>query len=242
MTLFKTLERLVGKERMADLRDFDLADLAQAVVGENDFSSLENRTVQVFTEYGLSEEQAKRGVEGVSNIVKKLGKVSVYKFLVDGVANNLFSLVYSLNEYFIVGMTVPQVAKTRAAAAVGNTLTGRPYGVYMDWAREKLGVTKKSHWLKKYFADVLIFATGQTPLYFLYMLPARKSWEDMVTGAVSLTLIAPLTGRPQNATYDLVRTQLGVNGKAEESKTEETLAQPKRTERKYAVAGVVDQI
>ena len=134
----------------------------------------------------------------------------LYRWTVDAMAMNLFSLSYALNEKYIAGMSWADTIQARLAAAVGNTLTGRPYGVYRDYMMKVLKVRQQSHWLKKYCADVLIFATGQTPLYWLYLTAAGATTQQKITGATFLTFVAPLTGRPQGITYDYLRNQFGM--------------------------------
>lgn len=201
MTVVQALESVFGKERISYVANFTLADLISRPATDPS-TSIDS----------LAEEDKKPGITGkLLSAAKSVGNISPYRFFVDALANNLFSLSYSLNEYFITGMNVSEVITTRIAAAVGNTLTGRPYGVYRDFIFKKIGVKKETHWFKKYLADVFVFATGQTPLYFLYMLPAGKDFDEMLRGAISLTLIAPAAGRPQGATYDFVRRQFGVD-------------------------------
>jgi len=141
---------------------------------------------------------------------EKLKSNLAYKFCADAIAMNVFSLTYAINEKLIMGMSWENTGKARLAAAIGNTITATPYRIYRDWMMKNLKVKETSHWFKKYLADVLIFVTGQTPLYFLYLLPTGANFEDMLKGATTLTLIAPLAGRPQGATYDYVRTQFGL--------------------------------
>lgn len=141
---------------------------------------------------------------------EKLKNNWAYKFCADAIAMNVFSLAYAINEKLIMGMSWEDTGKTRLAAAVGNTITATPYRLYRDWVMKKLKIKEKSHWFKKYLADVLIFTTGQTPLYFLYLLPTGANFDEMLRGATTLTLIAPIAGRPQGATYDYVRSQFGL--------------------------------
>jgi len=63
------------------------------------------------------------GEEKTSSLVNN----RAYKFCVDAIAMNVFSLSYAINEKFIAGMSWEETGKARIAAAVGNTLTGRPY-------------------------------------------------------------------------------------------------------------------
>ena len=153
---------------------------------------------------------------------RKLANNSVYKFSADAVAMNVFSLVYALNEKFVAGMDWSETHQARLAAAVGNTITGRPYGLYRDFVMKKFGVNEESHWLKKYAIDVFVFATGQTPLYVAYLAAAGADLEQIARGATFLTFVAPLTGRPQGATYDYVRYQFGLQS-AYESTVQNTI-------------------
>ena len=172
-----------------------------------------------------------------------LVKNRVYDFTVDALAMNLFSLSYAINERFIAGMSWNSTLKTRLSAAVGNTLTGTPYRIWREVVMDKVGITKDSHWLKKYGADVLTFATGQTPLYVLYCLFGGADYGEIKDGITSLdpelikqgilagwdpikikkaatflTLVAPALGRPQGLTYDFLRNQFGLEKKQENQK------------------------
>lgn len=154
-------------------------------------------------------------IDKLEEIVGKEGRTKLvnnraYKFCVDAIAMNVFSLSYALNEKFIAGMDWEEVGKTRIAAAVGNTITGRPYGIFRDWMMKKFNVREDSNWVKKYSVDVLTFATGQTPLYMLYMAFSGADLNEIGTAATFLTFVAPLAGRPQGATYDLTRKQFGL--------------------------------
>jgi len=146
------------------------------------------------------------GEERIAKVVNN----KVYKFCVDAIAMNIFSLSYALNERFYAEMSWEKVDKARLAATIGNTITARLYGMYRDFMMEKFHVTEKSNWLKKYLADVFIFATGQTPLYILYVTAAGSNQEGIIRAATFLTLVAPLAGRPQGFTYDYCRKQFGI--------------------------------
>lgn len=157
----------------------------------------------------------------------------VYKWFVDGIANNLFSLVYGLPEYFIGGNTLRQVAGIRATAAIGNMATGRPYSWWQETLNRWLGITESSHGAKKYGADVLAFATGQSPLYVGYLLGPtvgleavkaiynidteglKEAWNNVDWGKIGagtafLTMIAPAAATPQRWVYDRVRKAFGL--------------------------------
>ena len=146
------------------------------------------------------------GKEGRGKLVNN----RVYTWAADIVAINLFSLTFALNEAFIAGMDLVEVGKTRLTAVVGNSIIGRPYGVYRDYVMKKLHVKEDSHWLKKYLVDVGTFATGQTPFYLGFLTVAGADATEMAKAASFLTLAAPLVGRPQGWVYDQVREQCGL--------------------------------
>ena len=64
---------------------------------------------------------------------EKLKETSIYRFLVEAFTMNLFSLAITApNELLIAGMDIDEFIRTRLAAMVINTITGRPYGVWRD--------------------------------------------------------------------------------------------------------------
>jgi len=120
------------------------------------------------------------------------------------------------------GMDWTEVGKTRLAALVGNTIVGRPYGIYRDWVMKKLHVKEDSHWLKKYVVDVGTFATGATPFYLCFLAVAGADASEMTKAASFLTLAAPLVGRPQGWVYDKMREQFGLETAYEKNSKEES--------------------
>ncbi len=149
---------------------------------------------------------------------EKLVNSRAYRWTSDIAAINLFSLSFALNEAYVAGMDWTEVGKTRLAAVVGNTIVGRPYGIYRDWMMKKFKVKEESHWLKKYVVDVATFATGQTPLYLGFLAVAGAEAPEMIKAASFLTLAAPLVGRPQGYVYDKMRDQFGLKDAYEENK------------------------
>ncbi|MCH7568858.1 MAG: L-alanine exporter AlaE [Nanoarchaeota archaeon] len=155
---------------------------------------------------------------------EKLVKNRAYTWVSDIAAINLFSLSFALNEAFIAGMDLEEVVKTRLAAVVGNTIVGRPYGIYRDWVMKKLDVTENSSRLKKYITDIGTFATGATPFYLVFLAVAGAEPDEMVKAATFLTLAAPLVGRPQGWVYDKMRGQFGLETAYEKSERMASLA------------------
>ena len=88
-------------------------------------------------------------INGLERIIGRKGRENLvnnrfYNWAADIAAINLFSLSFALNEAFIAGMNWTEVGKTRLAAVVGNTIVGRPYGIYRDWIMKKLNVNDDS--------------------------------------------------------------------------------------------------
>ena len=161
---------------------------------------------------------------------EKIVNSRLYRFGVDAVAMNLFSLIYVLNDKFAGDKDWSEAWSTRLGAAIGNTLTGRPYGIFRDWMLKKFNVREDSMWIKKYSVETLTFAIGQSPLYALY-LAAGDMIPEIAQGVVnldsqqvlnsyqsidpepikkavtSLTFLAPVLGRPQGWTCEKVREQ-----------------------------------
>ncbi|MFQ5531277.1 MAG: L-alanine exporter AlaE [Candidatus Nanoarchaeia archaeon] len=171
--------------------------------------------------------------------MEKLVNSKVYRFGVDAVAMNLFSLVYVLNDKFMGDKDWSEAWATRLTAVVGNTLTGRPYGIFRDWMLKKFNVEEDSSFFKKYAVETLTFAIGQSPLYAMYLAGGdiapeiiqgsinldpqqiMDSYQNVDPEAIgsavtSLTFLAPLLGRPQGWTYDRVREQGGLESAYEQ--------------------------
>ncbi len=180
-------------------------------------------------------------INGIEKIIgtentNKLTQNPAYRFIADGIANNVFSLVYIFNERYGADLSWEDAGKARVAAAVGNMITGRPYGIYKDWVNKKLGVDENTHWFKRYLVDTASFATGQSWIYAMYLaaptmgpeivegamqtdldtiIDSYKAvdWGMVARGASFLTVLAPALGTPQNATYNFIRSQLGAKKK-----------------------------
>src|SRR3972149_10640894 len=172
------------------------------------------------------------GIEGA----KKIRDSKAYMFWVDALAMNLFSLIYIFNDKFMGEKEWDEAGATRLTAAIGNTITGRPYGIFRDWTLSKFKVNEDSHWFKKYLVETATFAVGQSPLYAMYLaggdmapeifkgvinLDTQKiinSYQNINPSAIKdavifLTLLAPALGSPQGWTYEKVREKCGLEPK-----------------------------
>ena len=135
-----------------------------------------------------------------------------YNAVIEAFALNSFSYAFAVpNELLIAGMDFSEHIKTRALAAITNTIFGRPYGVYRDWLLKKCKVHEKSHWSKKYLADTAAFVSFQVPLYWFNMaVGGGAEVNEMIAASATISLVAGATGRPYGAYLDFVRDQSGI--------------------------------
>ncbi len=148
---------------------------------------------------------------------EKLKKSQIYKFIVEAFTMNVFSIVITTpNEILIAGMDFGEYIRTRMAALLLNTLTGRPYGVWRDWLIKKLQISKESSIGMRYIGDTLSFIGFQLPLYWLSMMFGRAELTEMVRASVTLTIIAGITGRPYGVWLEKFRNECGLSS-AEDS-------------------------
>jgi len=143
---------------------------------------------------------------------EKLKESRAYKFIVEAFTMNVFSIVITTpNEMLIAGMDFEEYIRTRIAALLLNTLTGRPYGVWRDWLIRKLRISKESSIGMRYFGDTFSFIGFQLPLYWLSMMFGGAELNEMISASVSLTIIAGLTGRPYGVWLDKFRNECGLS-------------------------------
>lgn len=155
----------------------------------------------------------KRGLETMVGEEKaeKIRDSSAYKYAVDTAAMVTFSTPIAMaNEIFVAGMDITDSLKARGIATVVNAFTARPYGKYRDFIFKKLKTTKKSGFWKKYFTDVLSFATFQAPLYAGILAASGADFDGVVAGSATITALSGFIGRPYGAYLDGVRKVCGL--------------------------------
>lgn len=137
---------------------------------------------------------------------EKLKKTKAYTVGVEAFTMNSFSyLVAAPLELGFAGMDFSEHIKTRLAAAVTNTITGRPYGIWRDWVLKKMNVNEDSSKTRKYIADTLAFGGFQLPLYLINMTIGGAELDEMAKSAVPVTLLSGALGRPYGIYLDGVR-------------------------------------
>ncbi len=137
-------------------------------------------------------------------------KRKAYGFVVEAWAMNSFS--YALcapMELGIAGMDFMEHIKTRGVGVITNTIIARPYGIARDWFLKKIGITKKSHWLKKYAADTLA-CTVLFPVYEINTYLSGADSTEVITAFIPIALAGGATGGLYGMYLDWTRRKCGV--------------------------------
>ena len=152
---------------------------------------------------------------------EKLKNTKTYKAGVEAFTMNSFSYIIAAPlELGIAGMDLSEHIQTRLAAAVTNTLTGRPYGIWRDWVLKKIGVNENSHWIKKYIGDTAAFAGFQLPLYWINMTIGGAEFDEIMKASTPITFMAGAMGGPYGIYLDRVRKSADLASEYLEEKPE----------------------
>jgi hypothetical protein len=108
-----------------------------------------------------------------------------------------------------IGLSVPQALASRGLGILANTVIGRPYGIFRDWAWRKTGTTAKSHWTKKAALDVTTAAAMHGPAYAIMLAIVGASIPQILAGIPFVILVSATTGRPYGAYLDWARRVFG---------------------------------
>ena len=142
---------------------------------------------------------------------ERLRDSSAYKYAVDTVAMISFSTpIAMINEITVAGMGVIDSLKARGIATCVNLATARPYGKYRDWIFKKTKTDEKSGFFRKFFTDILAFATFQAPLYAGIISVSGADAEGVAKGTATITALSGIIGRPYGAYMDWLREQCGI--------------------------------
>jgi len=187
-------------------------------------------------------------IDKLETIVGKEGREKLvnnraYKWVVDAVAINLFSLTFMANELTLGGMNFMESLATRGTALFGNTIVGHPYGIYREWVMKSLKIKEDTTRWIRWPLEMLTFATGQTPFYVGFLVAGNMipeifqgiangdldtitnsyqeiDWNGVKNAATTLTVASPLIGPGQGWTYDRVREQGGLETAYEKADAE----------------------
>lgn len=137
------------------------------------------------------------------------------RFLVDtATAVTVFTMLATLSELLVAGMTPREVAITRTLMLPVMVATGRPYGLWRDAVLARIGGRGP---VRRGIADTAAFLSFQVPLYLLTLRAAGTSGAEMAWAVSSATLFMLLIGRPYGALLDRVRAWAGVSPGADRS-------------------------
>ena len=219
MTLENTIQRT--ESRFKKIKEYKFSDTLKSAIGEESYSNLKDNLYKKLVEERVNKN---KNPNKLYTILKEAENETYYGFTVDAVAQNLTSLIYVLNDKFMAGQSWEGVIGTRINAAVGNTLTGRPYGAWQDyviaWFDTKFDISNEKNKYKKFFknwvAKTSAFATGQSWLYGLFLMGGNTyageptDYNELLKGVATLTAFAPLLGPYSDKIYQKIRTKFGL--------------------------------
>ncbi len=187
-------------------------------------------------------------IDGLEKVVGEKGREKLvnnkaYKWLADAAAVNLYSLCFMANEMTFGGMNFMESLATRFTALFGNTIVGRPFGIYRDWIMKSLKIKEDTTRWIRWPVEMATFATGQTPFYVGFLMVGNMApeiyqgivngdldtvanayqhikWDGVKNAAGFLTLFSPVVGPTQGWTYDKMRKQFGLETAYEKSSRE----------------------
>jgi hypothetical protein len=134
---------------------------------------------------------------------------SMRAFLVDAIATIVFfSVVVALVELLVVGLEPKQVLIARLFMAPVMAATGRPYGLWRDWAFARL---RPRHRMTKALVDVGAFVSFQLPVYLVSLAIVGATAAEMLAAAGTATVGMMILSRPFGVFLELVRRKAGVS-------------------------------
>ncbi|WP_460125920.1 L-alanine exporter AlaE [Pseudomonas sp. S2_C03] len=135
------------------------------------------------------------------------GNTTWRSFAADTLALILFFTVTGiLNERFVAGMSWEQVLHARLLGAALMVISGRPYGLWRDWIMHYAGTTRFSQiaW------DSLALVSFQVPIYAAILAISGANVDELLRGALGVTVIMLALGRPYGAFLNFVRHRFGL--------------------------------
>ena len=134
---------------------------------------------------------------------------SMRAFLVDTIATiAFFTVVAALAELLVVGLEPKQVLIARLFMVPVMAATGRPYGLWRDWAFARL---RPRHRMTKALADVGVFVSFQLPVYLASLAVVGATVAELFAAAGTAILGMMILSRPFGVFLELVRKRAGVS-------------------------------
>lgn len=137
------------------------------------------------------------------------GRPSQRRWIVDTFAVlSFFTVVGGLNEWLIVGMTVPEVLTTRAAAIPILLISGAVYGLWRDLLHRIAGFEDGGR-IWRGVVDTLSCLSFRVPVYALILVIGGAQGLPLLHGVLSGAVIIALSGRPLGLWMDGLRRMFG---------------------------------
>lgn len=119
-----------------------------------------------------------------------------------------FSLMGTLTEVFVAGMSADQVIVSRLSALPVMIFSGRPYGLWRDAIVRRLAPVDAGA-LRTGVADTVAFCSFQLPIYLAILWFAGASASQAALAAGSALAVLLVTARPYGVLLELVRRAFG---------------------------------
>ncbi len=115
-----------------------------------------------------------------------------------------------VEEVFIAGMSFGQSLKTRAMGMVTNSLFGRPYGKFRDYAFKTTKTTDSSSFLRKAVVDTSALMIFWMPMYVGQMYLAGASRKSILIASAIAVPLSLVEGKPFGMFMDWMRKKAGL--------------------------------
>jgi len=132
----------------------------------------------------------------------------VKAFLVDTIATIcFFTFIVAVVELLVIGLEPKQVLIARLFMAPVMAVTGRPYGLWRDWAFARLRPSRR---VSKAFVDIGAFVSFQLPVYVVSLAVVGATAAEMLIAAGIATLGMSILSRPFGLFLEFFRKKAGI--------------------------------
>ncbi len=130
-------------------------------------------------------------------------------FIVDTTSTVVFfTVVATLTELFIAGMTPAEVLTTRLMMVPMMIVTARPYTSWRDWLLRRIRPRGR---LSAAISDIAAFVSFQVPVYGTTLLIAGASGQEALLAIVSAIIFMILLARPFGLFVDRVKRLFSIS-------------------------------
>ena len=108
------------------------------------------------------------------------------------------------------GMDFSEIGWARIYGSIASIGVGRPYGLWRNYIYKKFKTTDETSKKKKYFTELLSFASFQTPVYIIGTYLAGAEYREITQSALTISLTAPFLGPILGVWQDKCRNYVGL--------------------------------